>query len=998
MSYFKVNNIEKNLMAIILILLIIFLLIPFGFSGNNIEFEVIDRDSGLTNLSVSTIIEDKYGFLWFGTQGGLSSYDGKTMTTYKKEPFESNDLVHNLIQTMYYDEEKHELWIGTYHGISHFIINEKRFINYTMDDSNLSNSIVIAIEKDHEGNLWFGTMEGLNKLDVSEGEITNYAIEGNVVRDLYLDIKNRLWIGTYDGLHYFEDNEIKKEGIDLPSKYVMVIQPYKENQLTLGLWDGGLVNYDIEKKEITEKYTFSDNRVYTMTPTINGCYFVGTWGGGLYCLKSNGSIVPINEDNGYSKLPSNVIYSLYEDTSGILWIGTNGGGIAKLNPRNRSYVQFSSAFQDSRQLTPGKINAILEDSNEDLWVAIYNDGLNRYVRSEDEMLRYQVTDDEETKLTNESIMDIFETSKKDLLIAHGEGLSKYNKEKDTFEPMDILPEETITYAIAEDQKNNLWIGTYYNGLYYYNFSTEELINYKKESVNNISDNLVYDIIVDSKDRVWVATNDGLNLLKPGEESFQMFYSDDTNQTTLASQVVRVIFEDSKGRIWIGMTSGGVARYNEDTGDFINYTENDGLSSNIVLGIQECVHGNIWVSTHSGISIIDTENNIIEVLTPNDGIGGWEFNTGSAKDKENNLYFGGVHGITIIPTDFVDLETPIPKVYIKDVQVFGESLDVKKTIFNDSYFTFDYSDQYIGFDLSTIFYDAPEQVKYFYKLDGFDENWVAIGSRNYISFSNLLPGDYVLNVRAKTLKTDFSEIEQVSFTVNKPWYLEYWAFIIYLAGLIMMFYFGSKVRQWYMLKHENIDLNQTNKKLVASNKDLEEIATRDPLTGLYNRRYFNELMKDLVNIAKRESSNLIFVMLDIDHFKAINDTFGHLAGDDYLIDVANILQDELRRSTDFAVRYAGDEFALVLFDTTEEKALEIANAIKDRIKGIKIRKEYTNDDYSTTVSMGMVFLDNQVEATPKEIFKVADNALYKVKNRGRDNIEVIRNLNEGDFDD
>jgi len=186
--------------------------------------------------------------------------------------------------------------------------------------------------------------------------------------------------------------------------------------------------------------------------------------------------------------------------------------------------------------------------------------------------------------------------------------------------------------------------------------------------------------------------------------------------------------------------------------------------------------------------------------------------------------------------------------------------------------------------------------------------------------------------------------------------------------------------------------------VASNKDLEEIATRDSLTGLYNRRYFNELMKDLVNIAKRESSNLIFVMLDIDHFKAINDTFGHLAGDDYLIDVANILQDELRRSTDFAVRYAGDEFALVLFDTTEEKALEIANAIKDRIKGIKIRKEYTNDDYSTTVSMGMVFLDNQVEATPKEIFKVADNALYKVKNRGRDNIEVIRNLNEGDFDD
>lgn len=202
----------------------------------------------------------------------------------------------------------------------------------------------------------------------------------------------------------------------------------------------------------------------------------------------------------------------------------------------------------------------------------------------------------------------------------------------------------------------------------------------------------------------------------------------------------------------------------------------------------------------------------------------------------------------------------------------------------------------------------------------------------------------------------------------------------------------------MLKHENVDLSQTNKKLAESNKDLEEIATRDPLTGLYNRRYFNELMKDLVNIAKREASNLIFIMLDIDHFKAINDTFGHLAGDDYLIDVANVLQDELRRSTDFAVRYAGDEFALVLFDTTEEKALAIAKTIKERIKEINIRKEYTLEDYSTTVSMGMVCLDDQVDATPKEIFKVADNALYKVKNKGRDNIEVIKDLKKGDFDD
>ena len=368
----------RRIIIFIVIIISIFTVSSLSFSESIIEFEIIGRDDGLINLSVSSIIEDKYGFLWFGTQGGLNFYDGKNMIAYKKEPFKENDLVHNLIQTMYYDEEKHELWIGTYHGVSHFIIDEKRFVNYIIENSNLSDNIVIAIEKDSDGNMWFGTMNGLNRLNVKEDTITNYEIDGSIVRDLYSDKDNKLWIGTYEGLYYFEEESVISVPIDLPSKYVMVIKPYKENQLTLGLWEGGLVNYDTVRNEIIEQYTFEDNRIYSLSKTVNGCYYVGTWGGGLYCLHNDGDITPINRETSYSDLPSNVIYSLYEDKSGILWIGTNGGGIAKLNPRNKNYVQFSSNYSGSKQLTPGKINDILEDRYGDLWFAIYNDGLNRY--------------------------------------------------------------------------------------------------------------------------------------------------------------------------------------------------------------------------------------------------------------------------------------------------------------------------------------------------------------------------------------------------------------------------------------------------------------------------------------------------------------------------------------------------------------------------------------------------------------------------------------------
>ena len=614
------------------------------------------------------------------------------------------------------------------------------------------------------------------------------------------------------------------------------------------------------------------------------------------------------------------------------------------------------------------------------------------------MTHYKKTEID-TKLTNESIVKILETYKGELLVTHGAGISRYNREKDVFEDLKILPEPMITYAIAEDNKENLWIGTYHEGLYYYNRTTKALKNYSKSSKDSkISDNLIYDILVDQGDRVWVATNNGLNLLKPEESDFQMFYSDDQDRSTLASDIVRDLFEDSKGRIWIGMTSGGIAYYDEENNNFVNFTEADGLSSNIVVGIEECIYGKIWVSTHAGISIIDLEENSIEILTPRDGIGGWEFNSGHTRDSDNNLYFGGVHGVTVIPTNFVDVETPTPKTYIKDILIFGKSINPNKNMFNDSHLIFDHKDQYLSFDLATIFHDAPDQVKYFYKLEGFNEAWVTIGSRNYISFSNLRPGEYVLNVRSKTLKTDYSSIEKIFFTIEKPWYLEYWAFILYFFGLLLIFHSGYTVRQWYMLKHKNDNLSQTNEELEESNKNLEEIATRDPLTGLYNRRYFNELMKDLVNIAKRESSELIFIMLDIDHFKAINDTFGHLAGDDYLIDVANVLKDELRRNTDFAVRYAGDEFVLVLFDTNKEKALEIAKTIQKRIKNTQVRKEYTKESYTTTVSMGMVCLNAEVDLTAKEVFKIADNALYSVKRKGKGNIEVISEFERKTLED
>ncbi len=231
-------------------------------------FEKIGRDQGLQDLSISSIVQDKNGFIWFGTQGGLFQYNGRDCVAYRNNPFETKELIHNLIQTMYYDEHEHALWLGTYQGVSKLNIELDQFTNFTVEDHNLSNNVVVAIGKDQHDDLWFGTMDGLNRLDKQTGKFVNYPVEGKVVRSILLDSRGRLLIGTYEGLYIYDEvkDRLTKVEIEYPSPYVMVIKEFNKGIITLGLWDGGVIELD-KDFQILNHYEFDDNRVYTIQKT-----------------------------------------------------------------------------------------------------------------------------------------------------------------------------------------------------------------------------------------------------------------------------------------------------------------------------------------------------------------------------------------------------------------------------------------------------------------------------------------------------------------------------------------------------------------------------------------------------------------------------------------------------------------------------------------------------------------------------------------------------------
>jgi len=262
----------------------------------------LTREDGLSNLSVSEMVQDGKGFLWFATQGGLNRYDGRTVQVFRHDPFDPNTLPHDLVQTVYYQRSQERLWVGTYNGLSSFSLEEGTFTNYPAGEGGISNSVIIAIAEDDYGMIWVGTLRGLNRLNPATGEVKQIEVPGGVVRDITRDAAGVLWVGTYEGLFRVDPPKppaspgpLKPVEIDLPSKAVMTIREAAPGVIQLGCWGGGIVTYDTASGQ-SSLMELGDNRIYTMTETRDGILWVGTWGAGLFAVEPSGEVTHFTGD------------------------------------------------------------------------------------------------------------------------------------------------------------------------------------------------------------------------------------------------------------------------------------------------------------------------------------------------------------------------------------------------------------------------------------------------------------------------------------------------------------------------------------------------------------------------------------------------------------------------------------------------------------------------------------------------------------------------------
>lgn len=965
-----------------LILLVFFLgvvLRPIEVSADILDnpdsviFEKLGHEIGLSNLSVSSIVQDKNGFIWFGTQGGLNMYNSNEMEVYSHNPFSEEGLLNNLIQTIYYDEMEHVIWVGTYQGLSRFDIDSKTFKNYSTENADISNEIIVSITKDHDGNIWFGTLNGLNKIDVTTDLVSTYEVPGEVIRDLLFDSSGNLLIGTYEGLCRFNfDTElVEKVDVELPSNFVMVMDEHTTGVITIGMWAGGVVDVLIDTFEVQDVIIENEN-VYSLLYSEDDLLYIGTWGNGLFVSKTGSETQHFESTGGDDDLAHPIVYSLFEDEMGLIWIGTNGGGVSLLNKEKSNKVIHTFDEEDENSLAQGKINEIFID--EDIYYyAVYNEGLNVYNPTSDVMDFYQNIEGDETSLSNNNVNTIINYDENHLYLGTNGGIEIFNKSTKEFSTSSILPTNHIVYSLVL-KGDILWIGTYQNGVFIYDTTNETLSKLSDFlEVGHEIDNLINEIFIDSKDRIWIGTNNGLNLLIKNNDTYQVtaFFNEGFEHNQLGSDIVKSIFEDIDQNIWISTNGGGISKYNEDS-TFDTYTTEEGLSGNIVYGIIQDSNGYLWVSTQLGISKFDRISKVFTRFDVDDGIGGYTF-TASGTYYNNILYFGGNHGIVAIPEDYSSTGIQVPKVYITQINVLGESLSNSIQVYNDYEFELAFDKNSVGFQVDSLNYQKSKSIISSYKLIGFDDEYIEFDNTAYVNYSSLPSGSYTFSVVSKMSNSENVQVAEVHFIIANPWYATGIAYVLYALGALGIGFLTVMLWQSRVFK-------QKNKQLQILNSKLELLTIEDPLTKAYNRRYFETNFKDLLSIAKRSQITFTVMLLDIDGFKLVNDMNGHLAGDEILKQLVKRVKTVLRRSTDFIARIGGDEFIILLFDTNSAGAELLARKIKKAIEQPSSKQEF-----DITVSAGVVTLKPEEDMGITHIIDLADKQLYKAKNTGKDQI-------------
>ncbi len=796
--------------------------------GPSLRFERLTIEQGLSQNSAAAILQDRQGFMWFGTLDGLNKYDGYEFTIYKPNPDDPTSISDKFITALYEDKEGF-LWIGTDgRGLNRMDPTTREFFHYYSDPADphtLSSDTITAIYEDKAGALWIGTYFGLNKFDRETQTFTRYlpnpnrsgSLSHEVVSAIQEDAAGTLWVGTFSGLNRFDpktetftvDRHDPNKAGSLSSDIISTLYLDRAGTFWIGTREGGLNKFNPDSGNFTaylhqpsNPSSLSDNTVRCIYEDSTGNLWVGTQIGGLNNFDRSTERFTIyrHEPGNPTSLSSDVVLAVYQDRSGVLWIGTQSGGISKVNPKARVFTLLQHNPADTNSLSSDIIWSIYEDRQGKLWIGT-NNGLNRYDPVSETFKLYQHDPANPQSLSHNVVVATVEDASGRLWFATDGGLNRFDPATGTFytylhDPADPHSLDGNTVGdLHVDRKGNLWVGTM-TGLNLFQPETDNFRVYQPNPADpgGLPGAGIWAIYEDQEGIIWLGTGgSGLSKFDSETGRFTTYSHDSNNPNSISDNIVLAIYEAPSGELWVGTFGGGLNKFDRATETFTAYTERDGLPNNTVYGILADESGSLWLSTIGGLSRFNPITQTFRNYDGNDGLQSKEFSVRAYhQNKQGVMFFGGVNGLNIFdPAQLQDNVTP-PPLALAHIQGLNQVIKPEQVPGDLPVINLSYQDYVISFEFAALDYTNPARNLYMYKLDGFDRDWVEAGTRRFATYTNLDGGEYVFRVKGSNSDGIWNaEGLAIQLYVQSPPWQTWWAYTLY--GLIAALGVFSYVR-------------------------------------------------------------------------------------------------------------------------------------------------------------------------------------------------------------
>jgi signal transduction histidine kinase/ligand-binding sensor domain-containing protein/CheY-like chemotaxis protein len=839
------------------------------------NFTKINYEDGLSHSSVTCILKDYMGFMWFGTPDGLNRYDGYNIRLYKKDKADSTSLAGNNIVTLL-EDSKNNLWIGTDNGLSLYNREKDNFTNFRKQENNegLKWNYVSALTEGKHNNLWIGTGRGLDMIQSGSMEFRNFDKLGIIhvfdhfkeknISSLFFD-SNRLWIGTRNhgiSVINFENNNIEAINIAALKDNINVITSiFKDtnHNYWIGTNKNGVFILDPSFNVLLNLHhqtnnpsTISNNKVLDIMHDNNENIWVSVENAGIDVFNLDyQKITNISQNNDENSLSKNSAWTMYNDNTGGLWLGCYNGGVNFYHKKN---IKFShKKIVETKNSTENSVLSFLEDSENTLWIGTDGGGLYRKPENKENFRKFNYQKHIQNNPNHEVIFDIIEYPKGTIWISTwGEGLYKYDLKSDRINVFqrDIngneasLSSNTIR-TLEVDDSGNIWVGTFGGGINI--ISDDAVIKHYTHVDNNpfsLVNNWILDIFKDVEGNMWIGTAEGLSFFDVKNQQFVNYKQDENDSTSISHNIVNYIYQDANHNIWIA-TTGGLNLFDPEKNAFIHCTEENDLPNNVINAILEDNHRNLWVSTNKGIARINRENFNIHSYDLSDGLQGNKFNQQACMvSKEGLFYFGGLNGYNAFDPDEVSNNSVVPPVIITGFQLFNKNVEwneeespLQHVITHTDKITLDHTQSVFSFEFAALNYIQPEKNKYAFKLEGFEKSWNEVGNQRKATYTALPPGEYTFKVKASNNDGVWNlSPTSVKIEILPPPWKTWWALSIYVLifiGVLIAFvkYTMLRVRDRNNLRMEKMEKENLKKMNQMKLQFFTNIAheVRTPLT-------------------------------------------------------------------------------------------------------------------------------------------------------------------------